>query len=225
VYPLYSSRWSDVFGYGQVKTEFRQKKVPLHFYASLRMAGDARRNTGGIAPQSLSESAFIVGAGVATNYWHGAVGWFEAGEMMSYLKVAMTPDYRGGISWARTWGESLAAEKPGWFHETTADAVFVSHFDNDLMFYTQNRDGYTAAIGESHVQPFWGNNITTDMKRQYWANTFETGPGVRFRLAAMPASMWVTVAMVRGIYLTNLGNPRGPNFNDFRAGVWYAFTR
>ncbi len=225
VYPLYSSRWRDVFGYGQVKTEFRQKRLPVHFYASLRLAGDERRTTGGPSPQSLSESAFIVGAGVATNYWHGAVGWFEAGEMIRYLNGSSTPDYRGGVSWARTWGESLAAEKPGWFHETTADAVYVSHFDNDQLFYTQNRDGYTAAFGESRVQPFWANNITMDLKRQYWANSFETGPGVRFRYAAMPASMWVTVAAVRGIFLTNLGNVGKPNFNDFRIGVWYAVTR
>jgi hypothetical protein len=27
------------------------------------------------------------------------------------------------------------------------------------------------------------------------------------------------------VYLTNNKNPRGPNFNDFRVGVWYAFTK
>ena len=29
---------------------------------------------------------------------------------------------------------------------------------------------------------------------------------------------------LRGAYLVNSGNPRGPNFNDIRAGVWYAFS-
>jgi hypothetical protein len=41
----------------------------------------------------------------------------------------------------------------------------------------------------------------------------------------MPQSMYVTANALRGAYLVNLGNPRGPNFNDFRVGVWYAFTR
>jgi hypothetical protein len=214
-----------VFGYGQVKTEFRQKKFPLHPYLSSRLTGDARRNTGGVSPQSLSESAFIFAAGVATNSWHGALGWFEAGVMISYLNLSRSPDYRGGITYAHTLGASLAAEKPGWFQETTDDSVFVSHFQDDLLFYSQNRSGYTVVFGGNRVQPFWGNNINMDVKRQYWANTVETGPGVRFRSAWMPPSMWVTLAAVRGIYLVNTDNPRRPNFNDFRAGVWYAFTK
>ena len=34
-YPLFSSRWHDVFGYGQIKTEIRLKKLPV---PSLRFA-------------------------------------------------------------------------------------------------------------------------------------------------------------------------------------------
>ena len=52
-YPLYSSRWHDVFGYGQLKTELRLKKFPVHPYASLRFVGDERRTTGGVSPQNL----------------------------------------------------------------------------------------------------------------------------------------------------------------------------
>jgi len=225
LYPLYSSRWADLFGYGQIKTEFRQKKLPLHLYASMRLTGDARRTTGGVSPASLSESALIFAGGVSTNPWHGALAWFEAGVMVSYLNATRWPDYRGGISFARTWGASLLAEAPGWFHESTGDAVFVSHFAGDTLFYSQNRTGYTAILGANRVQPFWGNNITVDVQRQYWANTVETGPGLRFRHARMPASMWITLAAVRGVYLINTGNPRRPNYNDFRLGVWYAFTR
>jgi hypothetical protein len=36
--------------------------------------------------------------------------------------------------------------------------------------------------------------------------------------------MYFTVSALRGAYLVNAGNPRGPNFNDIRAGVWYAFS-
>ncbi len=41
----------------------------------------------------------------------------------------------------------------------------------------------------------------------------------------MPTGMYVTVNLLRGAYLVNQGNPRGPNFYDLRMGVWYAFTR
>ena len=63
MYPLYSSRWSDLFGYGQMKTEIKIGKLPFRPYASVRFVGDARRTTGGVSPQSLSESAFIAGGG------------------------------------------------------------------------------------------------------------------------------------------------------------------
>ena len=40
IYPLYSSRWHDLFGYGQLKTEIRLKKLPFRPYASVRFVGD-----------------------------------------------------------------------------------------------------------------------------------------------------------------------------------------
>jgi tetratricopeptide (TPR) repeat protein len=225
IYPLYSSRWKDVFGYGQFKTEMRLGKLPFRPYVSVRFVGDERRSTGGVSPQNLSESAFIVGAGVATRSWHRVMGWFEAGTSVGYLTGVPSKDLRGGVSYSRTYGASLAAEHSGWFLETLADCVFVSRFDNDLLTYSQNRAGFTSALGVFKVQPFWGSNITFDAKHQYWANFVETGPGFRFHPPGAPASMWVTVGEVRGIYLINTGNPRRPNFNDFRAGVWYAFTK
>jgi len=36
--------------------------------------------------------------------------------------------------------------------------------------------------------------------------------------------MYFTFEGLRGVYLINEGNPRRPNFNEFRAGLWYAFT-
>ena len=208
-----------------MKTEVRLKQKKIHPYASVRFVGDARRSTGGVSPQSLSESAFIVGVGVATSTWRGATGWFEAGEMFGYLHLTHYQDYRGGVSYARTIGASLASESGGWFFETTDDEVFVSHFQNDLLTYSQNKVGYTADLSGVKTQTFWSNNITIDVNRQYWANFVETGPGFRFRLASMPKSMSVTLNAIRGAYLVNQGNPHGPNFNDFRAGVWYAFTK
>jgi hypothetical protein len=42
--------------------------------------------------------------------------------------------------------------------------------------------------------------------------------------ALLPRSMWLSVNLLRGAYLTNTDNPRRPNFTDVRLGVWYAFT-
>jgi Flp pilus assembly protein TadD len=225
MYPLFSSRWKDLFGYGQLKTELKLKKMPFRPYASLRFAGDARRTTGGISPQNLSESSFILGIGVATRQWRGMTGWFEAGASISYLNASHLPDYRGGVSYSKTIGVSLASERSGWFLETLADSVYISRFSNDLMNYSQNRTGFTSSFGPFKVQTFWSNNLTFDVKKQYWANFAETGPGFRFHPPGAPQSLWVTLGGVRGIYLRNQGNPHGPNFYDLRAGVWYAFTK
>lgn len=225
VYPLFSSRWHDVFGYGQLKTELRLKKFPLHPYASLRFVGDERRTTGGVSPENLSESSFITGIGVATDQWHGVLGWFEAGITNSYLDGTHLPDYRGGASWSRTIGASLVADHGGFFTETTGDSVFVSRFDHDWLNYVQIKSGITTSIGAWKVQYFWSNNVTVDLKREYWANFAETGPGLRFHPPNTPKSLAVMLSVVRGAYLVNACNPQRPNFFDFRAGIWYAFTK
>ena len=225
LYPLASSRWGDIFGYGQIKTELRVKALPLHPYVSLRLAGDVRRTTGGPLPQGLSESAFIAALGVASNTWHGATAWFEAGTAISYLNASHWSDYRGGVSYTHTLGASLGAERSGWFLETTADSVYISHFDEDLINYAQSRFGYTATRAGVHAQAFWHQNFTFDLKQQYWANFMETGPGFRIHPPGLPPPMWINVSAIRGVYLRNEGNPGRPNFNDFRIGIWYAFTK
>lgn len=224
-YPLFSSRWHDVFGYGQLKTELRLKKFPLHPYTSVRFVGDERRTTGGVAPQNLSESAFITGLGVATDSWRGMLGWAEAGITNGYLTGAHLPDYRGGVSFARTLGASLLAAHRGWFVETAGDSVFVSRFDRDLLNYAQFKAGVTTVPGSWKVQYFWGSNVTVDAKRQYWADFIETGPGIRLHPPHTPKTFSLTVSGNRGVYLINIGNPRRPNYFDFRAGIWYAFTK
>ena len=225
MYPLFSSRWNDVFGYGQVKTEFRVAKLPFRPYVSMRVIGDARRSTGGVAPQSLSESALIFGAGIATRPWRGGMAWFEAGEAVSYLSGLRWHDYRGGVSYSRTRGASLASDGGGWFLETLGDSVFVSHFGNDLINYSQNKAGRTGILGGLKTQSFWAANLIFDARRMYWANYVETGPGFRFHVPRTPDSVSLTITAMRGVYLINQGNPRRPDFNDVRAGLWYAFTK
>jgi len=230
-YPLYSSRWSDAFGYAQAKTELRINDFPLRPYVSTRFVGDVRRTTevGGLPPQYLSENSFIFSIGLATPVYHHAMGWFEAGESMSYLGRTkatgfLTPDYRGGLAYNRGWGKSLGSESRGWFADTSNDGLYVSRFNKDMLLYSQNRTGFTFVPESANLQTFWSWNATFDSRGFSWANYFEIGPGVRWRFDAMPKSMFFTVQALRGTYLIH-DEAHKAHYNDFRAGIWYAFTR
>jgi len=225
IFPTFSTRWHDLFAYAQAKTELNLHRWFVHPYLTLRFVGDTQGAIApgvGFAPQYLSEGAAILGLGIATRTWHGATGWFEAGEEVRYRTTPAdpsrgSPDYRGGVSYAKGFGHLLTGESHGWFTETNDDAVYVRRFENDTLLYSQNRTGYTAL----RAQFYWNWNVTTDVKTLYWANYVETGPGLRFRVAPLLFS----INVLRGAYLVNTGNPRGPNFNDLRIGVWYAFSR
>jgi len=236
IYPFFSTRWHDAFGYGQIKTELRLGKFPLHPYISTRFIGDTRDTTGSTLsnpdPQYLSETSFIFALGLSSTPWHGMTTWFEAGEAVKYLASrsdvgAMIPDYRGGIAYAKGFGHLLGGGR-GLFFETNDDGLFVSRFQNDMLLYAQNRAGFTLAPFDSldglRAQLYWNFNGTVDRLRQYWANYVETGPGIRFHFQGMPKSMLFSVNFLRGAYTINQDNPRRPNFFDLRAGFWYAFT-
>ena len=236
VYPFFSTRWHDAFGYGQIKTAIKLGKLPFRPYVSVRFIGDTRGTTGATlsnpTPQYLSESSFILGFGVASVPWRGLTTWWEAGEAVKYLTSrtdvgSMIPDYRGGVSYAKGFGHKLGGER-GLFFESNEDGIFVSRFQNDLLLYSQNRGGYTLALSESigfQAQLYLNFNGTVDRLRQYWANYAEAGPGLRFRFKALPKSMLFSINFLRGVYTVNQDNPRRPNFYDLRAGFWYAFTR
>lgn len=234
-YPMFSTRWHDLFAYAQIKTELRVPKFVLRPYASIRFIGDSAGavDVANLGPQYLSERSVIVAAGLATKAWHGATGWFEAGEMLRYSPSAsdpsrFDPDYRGGVSFGRGIGNPLARGRSGFFADTTDDGIFVSRFDRDTLLYSQNRTGYTLRATERaaiHAQLFWNFNATVDAKSQYWANYVETGPGLKFRFEQWHVPLQFSISALRGAYLINQGNPRGPNFNDIRAGVWYAWSR
>jgi Tfp pilus assembly protein PilF len=223
LYPIFSTRWHDLFSYAQIKTGIRTK-FPLQPYVSVRFVGDTRVAIGITSPQYLSESSFILAVGVATAPWHGITGWAEAGSAVGYISGHMLPDYRGGVSLARGVGHTLRGESSGWFADTALDGVFVSRFGDDFLVYDQSRFGYAFGPETLRSQLSWNANLTFDSQRQYWANFGETGLGLRISGSLLPQSTYVTFNLLRGAYLINTGNPRRPNFNDFRAGVWYAFT-
>jgi hypothetical protein len=225
MFPMFSSRWKDLFGYGQAKTEIKFGNSPFRPYLSMRFVGDTRVRSGDVLAQTLSESSFILSAGVSTRYWHGAMGWFEAGSSLSYREGTASRDIRGGVAWSRFRGASLFSEKSGFYHEANADSVFVNRFSDDWLNILQYKTGWTLPAAPLRAQLYWNWNATFDARHLYWANFVETGPGVKFRPPAAPPALTFTVAMLRGVYLINDGNPRRPNFWDFRAGAWYAFTK
>jgi hypothetical protein len=153
------------------------------------------------------------------------LAWGEAGTAFNYLNHHKLPDYRGGVSVARGTGHSLRGESPGWVADTALDAVFVSRFGNDVLFYHQARLGYTAGPSILRIQIVGETSLTLDDQRQAWANFGEAGLGLRISGSFLPESMYFAFDAFRGAYLINAGNPYRPNFYDFRAGFWYAFTR
>lgn len=221
MYPMYSSRWRDVFSYAQFQAEL-MPAWPVRPYVSARFAGDLRRvDSRGALPAYLSESAVTLGLGLKARTWQGITAWIEGGYSGSYLAhpegKRYRPDIRGGLAFSRSFGSSGRR----WFNETTADLVFMSRFGNDTLAYVLNRAGYTVLRTErGAVQLCWNLNGTADTRRHQWANAVETGPGIRIRIRPFT----LTADALRGVY-TVLDGTRPPRFSDLRIGVWYAITR
>ena len=236
--PMYSTRWHDFFNYGQIK-----RTIPLpgltgvnkivSLYVSARFIGDIKSSieAGTVGAQYLSESSLIFGVGASTRAWHHVMGWVEAGESVNYLPGRTDlgkaiPDYRGGANFAKGFGQLLGSSKSGLFYETTADAIYVSRFDKDWMFYSQHRAGRTFQTGEgSKFQVLLNGNLLRDLKQQYWANTAELGPGFKYHPSWLPQNVYFAADLLRGVYLENLYNPRRPNYWDLRLSFWYAKTK
>jgi Tfp pilus assembly protein PilF len=222
--PFYSSRWGEAFTYAQIRTELMPKWA-VRPYISLRFAGDTQRASG-FNPAFLSEKAVIAAAGLATNAWHGLRAWGEAGSAISYAgqNGRGGRDIRGGVAWARGFGHNIGGSKRGLFAEDATDLVYVSRFDNDTILYSQNRGGYTLfPSGPAQLQITWSANFTRDVRGFQWANTFETGPGLRLKLASLPTPLTLTVDALDGRH-TVLDGTRSPRYKDLRIGLWYAIT-
>ncbi|MBV9085216.1 MAG: tetratricopeptide repeat protein, partial [Acidobacteriaceae bacterium] len=220
--PMWSSRWHDLIGYGQAK-----RTVPLPWnsfnhwfslYISTRFMGDIKSSVPqqAITPQYLSESSVIFAGGVSTRTWHHLSGWAEAGEAVKYLPFrhdigTAIPDYRGGLTFAKGFGQLLGSNTPGMFFETTGDAVYVSRYNKDWLFISQNRAGRTFDFWDgSSAQVLFNANYEHDLKAQYWANTVEMGPGLKVHLPWMRPGVYFSADFLRGVYTNNQGNPRRP---------------
>ncbi len=233
MFPFYSSRWNDVFSYGQIKTEFKVGGLPIRPYLSTRLLGDLGRQTRIGRPQDLSENAVVFAVGVATTPWKGVFGWAEAGTAVSFLPRAGSDrareDYRGGVGYLKGFGPGMSQETPGWFVESDWNGVFVSRFENDFLVYLQHRAGYSPAplawLGGLRTQLYWAGNVTFDARRLEWANFLETGPGVKFRWPFFPKSLFLTASLLKGKYTVPQRGYRPPDFVDFRVGFGYAVTR
>jgi hypothetical protein len=158
------------------------------------------------------------------------MGWAEAGEAVKYLPDrhdvgTAIPDYRGGVNFTKGFGQLLGSEKAGAFYETVDEAIYVSRFQKDWLFYSRHRAGYTFDFANNSAQALFNVNYVRDSQNQYWANTVELGPGLKFHMHWMPNNVYVSTDFLRGIYTNNLYNPRRPNYNDVRVSFWYALTK
>jgi tetratricopeptide (TPR) repeat protein len=236
--PMYSTRWHDLFTYAQIK---RSLPIPglngfnkiVTFYLSTRFMGDVKSATeaGTFGAQYLSESSFIFGVGASTRTWHHITGWVEAGESVNYLPGRTDlgksiPDYRGGANFAKGFGQLLGSQRSGLFYETTADAIYVSRFDKDWLFYSQHRAGRTFHLADrAKFQLLANANYVRDIKEQYWANTLEFGPGLKFHPPFLAPNVYFSADFLRGVYLNNFYWPHPPNYYDLRLSFWYARTK
>lgn len=236
--PMYSSRWNDLFTYGQIKRTiplpWKETNKLFSVYLSTRFDGDVRGQVGtAFGPGYLSESAFILAGGISSKTWHHLTSWAEAGEAVKYMpdrRDAAIPDYRGGLNFAKGFGSLLGSPSPGLFYETTADAVYVSQFDKDWIYYSNHRAGRTFHLwADTSAQLLWNLDYARDMKNQYWANTLETGPGMKLRMPWMPRNVYFSTDLLRGFYmegayLDRLFRPHY-DYTDIRVGFWYALTK
>jgi tetratricopeptide (TPR) repeat protein len=233
--PFYSSRWQGVFAYGQVKGQWRRTGLPVSPYVSLRLVGDTaggRQAAKALLPLYLSEKSVIAAAGTSRVLHPTTFAWFEAGRSFAYGEQRFYEertrwDARGGISLLKGWGRLAGGREAGLFHELNLDGVYASRFRHDLLVYAQNRTGYTFAptLGGTQVQIYAVWNATADRRGEYWGNFAEAGMGVRVHSPSLPEGMSWRAEFVRGAHLSNESNPWGPNYWDFRTGIWYARTK
>jgi tetratricopeptide (TPR) repeat protein len=233
--PVFSTRWHDAFAWGQVKRTIPMPWLGnanrfLSFYVSALFDGDLKGSVPNqaLAPQYLSTSSVTLGAGVSTRTWHHITASVQAGEAINYLPSRhdvgrAIPDYRADLNFVKGFGHLLGSKNNGLFYETTADAVYIHRFDKDWLFYWDNRAGETLHFGGSFsAQALFNLNYVRDLKSEYWANTLEMGPGLKFHTPGMPPNLYLSIDALHGFYTA--WSPK-PNYNDLRVSITYGATK
>ena len=194
VFPTFSSRWHDLFAYAQAKTELdRPALAGASLLVSAFRRGHARRGRARHrfrAAISFRERV-IAALGVATRTGTAQPDGSKPANNCAIappppIPASCRPIIAAACPTRKGFGHLLTGGSHGLFAETNDDMVYVRRFENDTLFYSQNRTGYTLRQAETgfaglHPQLYWNFNATTDVKRLYWANYAETGPGLRFR--------------------------------------------
>ena len=214
--PSYSSRWRDTFSYGQVKAEWN-----LHWlvrpYLSAR--GDRRY----AQPRRPGQPAVFF----RKRRHRGRRGWppvpgtarccgARPAPAIGYLSHHATPDYRGGLSFARSRGRN-------WFARDHRRRAVPEPLSERGLLYSQNRAGYSADARAPGVSVLLERNVTVDAQAAILGQLrrdrardpdSQHAAGISRDLDRVPA---------RRLHV-NENNPRRPNFYDLRIGLWYALS-
>ena len=220
-----------LFTYGQLKTEFRTRQAAL---PPLRLRPLRRRPAP--AAQSSARPAVPLRVvihprrrrrhtGVEGRRWPGAKRGPRSATSSATTSAAWCPTTGAALPTDAAVGRGIGSESAGAFFELNLDGIYVSRFNNDLLglhadahrLDTPARSGADANLREREC----------DGRRQAASlgQLRRVGPGVRLRAESMPPGLYFTVNYLRGRYTLREGNPYAPFYNDFRAGLWYAFTR
>ena len=190
IFPLFSSRWHDLFAYGQVKTAINLG-LPVHPYISLRFVGDTRRTVGSANPAIAVRELLHRGGGrrhppVARSHRLGRGRYVD--RLPPRPHAARLPRRRRPRP-ARLRREGSRAGSP-----TPRSTRSTSAASTTIFWSTRSLAPGTFGPLQLH----WNGNLTGDAKRQDWANFVETGPGVQVPIAQ---SMYLTFNLLRGAYL------------------------
>ena len=167
----------------------------------------------------------ILGIGAATAAWHGATGWFEAGESFRYSYTVRGSGQSGSRLIAAGWRYAKGFEscwraestgcsrKPATMVSSSAASGTICCCIRRIALDTRFRS--TEGFGSFHSQVFWNWNATT-VTQPVSIGRIMSKPdrGSAFKFEGMPAPLTFSVTRsLRGAYLINAkGNPRRTEF-------------
>ena len=211
MFPMFSTRWHDLFGYGQVKTEIKLGHLPIHPYLSTRFIGDAR----GSCVVAAKRPASAIPLGELLYFWRGRRYQSHPrhhrmvrGRHRSLVILitrndvgAAIPDYRGGVSYAKGFGHLsecfqgsvLRNQRGRRFCQPFPERPDVLHAEPCRLHFCANGKAWevsSPAVLERQCHHRPPASILGELRRD--------GAGVRFRFRDLPKSMLFSLNFVRG---------------------------